>query len=474
MVVRAPLYERLIAMANRDDCSFHVPGHKNGRAYSHMPNFAQLLHLDLTELPGLDDLHQPDGVIEESQRLAAKLFSAEETFFLVNGSTVGNLALILTACSPGDLILVQRNIHKSIIHGLMLAGARAVFLMPEQNLHSGTTLTVSTETIVRAMRDYPDARAVYLTNPTYYGASVDLTEVAHLVHEADMLLLVDEAHGAHFGFHPAWPRSAMQCGADGAVQSTHKMLAAMTMSGMLHVQGGRLDRGRLRRVLTMLQSSSPSYVLMASLDLARARLERKGSSAFGQLLCEIDWFRQQMQMSQEHVVLFSMEDPCKLLLQVPGLSGYLLQQQLSEQGCNVELADERQVLLVLSLETTRDDLERLLQALQIIGKTGFGEQSTTKMADNGIIYLAQSQPLSFSLDGPAATDSEEVLLCEATGKVSINTVTPYPPGIPFVLPGERYAPFHVDTLRAMFEAGARVHGMTVRDGQAFVRVSRLE
>jgi arginine decarboxylase len=472
METRAPLYDKLMEFAARRNRSFHVPGHKHGRAYEEQSMFTQLLRLDVTELPGFDDLHQAHDVIAEAQRLAAHQFSAEETFFLVNGSTVGNLALVMTACAPGDVVLVQRNAHKSVLHGLMLAGANAVFLMPEVDDQTGTALGLRKQTIEQALRDYPQAKALYLTNPTYYGASIDLAEMAALVHQAGKMLLVDEAHGAHFGFHPAWPKSAMQCGADGAVQSTHKMLTSMTMSGMLHVQGSRLNREKLRKMLTMLQSSSPSYVLMASLDLARARLAKQGIEPFQRLQGAIFTFRQRLRASfgekVRWVELATLYDPCKIMLQVPGMSGYELQCKLADEGCFVELADHRQILLALSLETNDTDFEQLLAALKIVVSQSI--RSTTNSQYSGIIYAEQSNPISFSHSDNSVEHASEVQLTDALGMICAEAAIPYPPGIPLLFPGECIEMQHIEALSAIIRSGGRVHGLNVRDEQLFIRV----
>ncbi len=297
---RAPLYERLLQYANSGNRSYHVPGHKNGAVYTRlaehpavtlsMDYMQEMLRLDVTEIEGTDDLHHPEDVIREGQELAARCFGAEETYWLVGGSTSGNLALLLSVCQePGDLILVQRNVHKSVIHGLMLAGARAVFLTPELEPSSGLAVVPSLETIRLALERYPAARAVLLTSPNYYGMGTDLKAIADECHARNVPLLVDEAHGAHFGHHPRFPHSALAAGADGVVQSTHKMLSAMTMGAMLHIQGDLLDRELLRHRLTMIQSSSPSYPIMASLDLSRYWLDCAGSEGFEQGLAARDY-----------------------------------------------------------------------------------------------------------------------------------------------------------------------------------------
>ncbi|WP_411344557.1 aminotransferase class I/II-fold pyridoxal phosphate-dependent enzyme [Paenibacillus sp. WLX1005] len=327
--MRAPLYERLVQYAQSGQHSYHVPGHKNGAAYVEsssefveaipllsesdtslvnqlhldgelhagrelddvtergydleydMEYLHHILKIDVTEIEGTDDLHHPEGVIQEGQKLAARCFGAEETHWLIGGSTVGNLAVLLTVCThPNDLILVQRNVHKSVIHGLMMAGAQAIFLTPELDIQSGLAVIPSFKSIKLALQKYPQARGVLLTSPNYYGMGRDLTDIAKLCHEYGVPLLIDEAHGAHYGHHPRFPQSALAAGADAVVQSTHKMLTAMTMGAMLHVQGELLNRSLLKQRLTMIQSSSPSYPLMASLDLSRYLLEKNGSAWF--------------------------------------------------------------------------------------------------------------------------------------------------------------------------------------------------
>ncbi|WP_411829743.1 aminotransferase class I/II-fold pyridoxal phosphate-dependent enzyme, partial [Paenibacillus favisporus] len=289
---RAPIYEMMQEMKDKAYSSFHVPGHKKGQAYTESggAGFLQdVLQVDLTEITGTDDLHHPEGVIREAQALAADCFGAEESFFLVGGSTSGNIALILTVCSkPGDLLIVQRNVHKSVIHGLMLAGAKAVFIQPEPDPVSGLAVAPSEETVTAALAAYPQAKGVLVTMPNYYGMGSDLAPLAEACHQHGVPLLVDEAHGAHYGQHPRLPGSALASGADGVVQSTHKMLAALTMGAMLHVQGPRIDRGLLRQRLAMVQSSSPSYPIMGSLDLARRLLHVQGAGAFTAGLAAVD------------------------------------------------------------------------------------------------------------------------------------------------------------------------------------------
>lgn len=292
---RAPIYEMLEQYRVKGNISYHVPGHKNGEAYSGFGGAGyldEIMKYDVTEITGTDDLHHPEGVIKEAQALTADCFGAEESFFLVGGSTAGNLALILTVCpKPGMVMILQRNVHKSVIHGLMLAGVQAVFLEPLLDMDSGLAVAPAAETVQAALAAYPEAAAVLVTMPNYYGMGSDLAPLARICHNSGVPLLVDEAHGAHYGQHPALPAGALRCGADGVVQSTHKMLPALTMGAMLHVQGPRLDRALLRQRLAMVQSSSPSYPVMASLDLARRLVHSQRANAFTAGLAAVDILR---------------------------------------------------------------------------------------------------------------------------------------------------------------------------------------
>lgn len=399
---RAPIYEMMQEMKDKAYSSFHVPGHKKGQAYTESggAGFLQdVLQADLTEITGTDDLHHPEGVIREAQALAADCFGAEESFFLVGGSTSGNIALILTVCSkPGDLLIVQRNVHKSVIHGLMLAGAKAVFIQPEPDPVSGLAVAPSAETVTAALAAYPQAKGVLVTMPNYYGMGSDLAPLAKACHQHGVPLLVDEAHGAHYGQHPRLPGSALASGADGVVQSTHKMLAALTMGAMLHVQGPRIDRGLLRQRLAMVQSSSPSYPIMGSLDLARRLLHVQGADAFTAGLAAVDalvrglaelprfkLLRPQGQQPQDaagaasagstaqgairpSAAAHTTQDPFKVVIYdgTGVLSGYELQERLEAYGCVPEMSDDRYVVLVYSLGSTEEDTRHLLDALRHI------------------------------------------------------------------------------------------------------------
>lgn len=500
---RVPLVEALLAYKNKANKSFHVPGHKNGKAYDGISGAEQLIEvmkIDVTEISGTDDLHHPEGVIREAQVLAADCFGAEESFFLVGGSTAGNLAMILTVCrQPGDLLLLQRNVHKSVLNGLMLAGARAVFLEPQMDECSGLAVIPSPETLRSALAAYPEAKGVFVTSPNYYGMGSDLKELADLCHAFEVPLLVDEAHGAHYGMHPDLPESALSCGADGVVQSTHKMLAAMTMGSMLHVQGSFLDRSLLRQRLAMVQSSSPSYPVMASLDLARRMLHAQGPSAFTAGFAAVGALRRGLAELPRFGLLhppqpatpaagsaaggqapppltqaaYTRQDPFKAVIydRTGSLSGYGLQHALEARGCVPEMSDERYVVLLLTLGSSMEDINHLLWALRhIVEEEEVSEPletmsplpaeqsnvSTWNIPEHASLFSA---PVMFSLRPEDREQMESIPIEYSAERTSAEMIIPYPPGIPILYPGELITKNTAERLVALRNAGAKCQGV---------------
>ena len=483
---RAPLWEALLEYREKQTARFHVPGHK-GRAGLD-PEATRLLagvySVDLTEITGMDDLHQPEGVIAEAEQLAAECYGADRTFFLVGGSTAGNLALILSTCKPGDLLLVQRNAHKSIINGLMLAGARAAFLSPPIDPQTGLPGGLRQADVELALDKYPQAVGLLLTDPNYYGIGADLRPIVEAAHRRDVPVLVDAAHGAHFGFHPKLPSSALAAGADGVVHSTHKMLTAMTMGAMLHVQGSRLDQAAVARALTTLQSSSPSYPIMSSLDLARRQLATSGASALGQAiqvadrlrdkLAALPWLRLVRPVPAEPGSGSAVQDPLKLAFsdRTATLTGFELAANLERHGCFAEMADPAYVTLTIGLSTSDCEADRLIEALLSISAeyalVKKELQAPTKNIDN--VYQSNlSQPISFSYHAKISEHSlHQVKLDEAVHHTAHHQIVPYPPGVPLLYPGETITPETVGKLKEWLAAGSRIHGLRL-DGTLTIR-----
>ncbi|MFS1510870.1 aminotransferase class I/II-fold pyridoxal phosphate-dependent enzyme [Chengkuizengella sp. SCS-71B] len=468
---KAPLFDMLKQYHMGQHASFHVPGHKFGLDLNKDERyyFEQIMKIDYTEITGLDDLHDPQSIIKAALELAADCFGAEQSYFLINGSTVGNLAMILSVCEREDIIIVQRNVHKSIINGLVLAEAKAVFLPPNIDPKTGLDLGVSINKLQEALVQYPDAKAVLLTNPNYYGIGMKLKRLVDLVHGYHIPILIDEAHGAHYGFHPKLPDSSLSCGVDAVVQSTHKMLTSMTMSGMLHVQGNMINRERLHRFLTMLQSSSPSYPLMASLDISRRWISTKGRESLSKVQSIILTFKKEMEILSWFEIMDITQDfgkdytqdPFKILIHdlTETLSGYDLQASLEIRGCMIEMADPKFILIVCSASTIEDDMNKLLKALKDISvhfnlkKKELGKNITNICNEMAITNLSPPVKMENHFE-----NTKVVSLDEALNSRSAELIIPYPPGIPLLYQGETITNEMILKIKQYIDSGAHFQG----------------
>ncbi|HEY9764993.1 MAG TPA: aminotransferase class I/II-fold pyridoxal phosphate-dependent enzyme [Chroococcales cyanobacterium] len=436
----APLAQALLEHKGKDPVSFHTPGHK-GRIGG-FP-FADV---DFTELPGLDDLHHPTGVLAEAQTLAAATFGADLSFFLVNGSTVGNQAMVMAACPPGRKILLPRNAHHSVLSGIILSGAIPVYLEPVWDPLLGAAQNLEVDTVAEALRNHPDAAAVLILHPTYWGCVSDLEKIASLVHQFGKILLVDEAHGAHFSFHPELPMSALEAGADLVVQSTHKTLGSLTQSSMLHRKGEKIPLERLQKTLRLLQSSSPSYLLMASLDLARQQMAREGAGKINGLLEMIRWTKERLEgipgISPHFFPDCFAQDPTKFVLDFEGISGEDVLDLLHEQGLDLELSSQNSVLALCSIGNEFSDFERLLAALGTISEIREGEKK----------FFSVPPPLPDLALSPREAffaESEVFSLDSCLGRICAEAIAPSPPGIPVLVPGERISREVLDFLASL-------------------------
>jgi arginine decarboxylase len=473
---QTPILAILKASGARDHAPFYAPGHKRGRGASpQLQNLLglQALRVDLPELPELDNLFAPEGVIQEAQTLAAEAFGAEQTYFLANGSTCGIEAAILATCGPGDKIIVPRNAHRSVIAGLVLAGAMPVFVEPQYAPELGLVLGISADAIASALHRHPDTRAVLVVSPTYHGICSDIAAIAHLAHAHHLPLLVDEAHGAHFGFHPHLPSTALGQGADLVVQSTHKLLGALTQASMLHTQGHRINRSRLQAALQLTQSTSPSYLLLASLDAARHQMATGGPDLLTQTLALAGQMRSGLKalpslkvIAQEDVLpLTSVKalDPTRLTVDVAGLglTGLEADEILHEElGVTAELPELRHLTFIVSIGNTLADGERCLEGFKIL---------QSRCADGGekhhAFLLATVTPprpaVSQPLVAPRAAFFAEVAVLPAqaaVGRLSAETISPYPPGIPVIVAGERITGEALASLNAVKRQGGYITG----------------
>lgn len=479
---RAPLYEALLKYRREKKVSFHVPGHKDGKWFDQEgeASFTSLLSLDGTEVNGLDDLHHPHEAIARAQELAAEAFGADATYFLVGGSTAGNLATSLTVFKPGDRVLVQRNSHKSVFNGLMLSGAEPIYVVPEVDQKEGIPLGIPPESIKEGLIQFPDVRGVWLTNPNYYGIGSNLKEIAKITRKANVPLLIDEAHGAHYGQAAGLPSSSLQEGADLVVQSTHKMLSAMTMASMLHVKGRRIDRERLTTFLSMVQSSSPSYPLMASLDLARRQLIQRGRKELQEKALLFHEKKEYFQGLFKNLTFFTLDsnekdaqeqDPFKWMISAADgeMTGYELLESLEDLGCVAEMADTCHVVLAFSPGIGEEEMTLLQQAL---GKLDHIISTSRK---KGLLRMEEftssmrGEPSGISLRKALDLPGKSLPLMESAGYYCGEMIIPYPPGVPYVVPGEKIEKYHIEALLQMKESGIFFQGIQ-DDSLATIRV----
>ncbi|MDQ0202103.1 aminotransferase class I/II-fold pyridoxal phosphate-dependent enzyme [Neobacillus ginsengisoli] len=470
--LKMPLYQALVEHARKNPISFHVPGHKYGSIFKPTASvFQQILQIDATELTGLDDLHSPDGIIEEAEALLAELYQVRKSFFLVNGSTVGNLAMIMAACTEGTHVLVQRNCHKSVMNALKLAKVNPVFLEPEFNREWKVATGVSLETVKEAIHLYPEAKAIILTYPNYYGMVYDLQSVIHEAHSHDIPVLVDEAHGPHFIIGEPFPSSAIQMGADIVVQSAHKTLPAMTMGSFLHFNSHLVNVDKLKDYLHMFQSSSPSYPIMASLDLARNYLAAYERQDVRFLIKEIGRFKRELaDIPSVRVLEYpnKLGDPLKVTIQSAcGISGFELQKRFEEIGIFTELADPYNILLILPLLKEKQDYP-LTESVEGIKKALKG-LSFQKGTDECQVDNRKISELAIAYKDMPDYEEKDIPISKAVGEVCAETVIPYPPGIPLLLRGEEATNEKIQYLKKLIDNRAKFQGgNSLEDG--FIKV----
>lgn len=453
---QAPLLEALQTLAKHDRAAFHTPGHKQGQSIT--PAFAQLLgaaaRADLPELPELDNLFAPEGVIQQAQMLAADAFGAEQTWFLVNGSTCGIEAAVLATCGPEDKLILPRNVHQSAIAALILSGAIPVWVEPAYDSRWTLAHCLTPNSIADALTAHPDAKAVLLVSPTYHGVCADVASIAQLTQARNILLLIDEAHGAHFAFHPDLPPPALVSGADLTVQSIHKTLSALTQAAMLHVQGNRIDRDRLSKALQLVQSTSPNYLLLASLDATRQQMATQGQVLMARTIQLAEQARMRLSQIRGLAVLntddangtpgFFSLDPTRLTVIVTGLglTGFEADELLHPAlGVTAELPTLNHLTFIVTPGNTERDIDRLVQGFQTLAdRLPVAEESVTATLRHNLIS-APIAPLPASLPPYSPRDAFfaptlTLPIAAAVDRISAELVCPYPPGIPVLFPGE--------------------------------------
>ncbi|MEZ3477669.1 MAG: aminotransferase class V-fold PLP-dependent enzyme [Lachnospiraceae bacterium] len=478
---QTPLLDAVTDFIATKPAYFRIPGHRLDRGIS--PRWTdrvgtKFFAYDVTETPLTDDLHSPNGAIAKAQKLLAALYHADQSFFLVNGSTCGNEAMILSAALEGEKILIARNAHKSALMGLILSGAQPVYVMPEVWPAWGIQGEVTAASVQKAFVENPDCKALFLVSPSYYGVCSDLAAIAEVCHAHGALLLVDEAHGGHLYFHDGLPSGALLAGADLCVQSMHKVTGALTQSSVLHCK----DHGvrsvvfdRITQNLHLVQSTSPSYLLMTSLDCARYELALNGTQMMEKALALASYARERI---QKIAGFRCMEgdglDRTRLVISACalGLSGYMLERLLYEKyAVNMELADDKNVLAIVTYANEQEDLDRLVAACADLSQSR-QHCAGEKTAPANQEYPPFPQPPKQVLTPRRAyfSNTKKIRWQEAAGQVSAQVIAPYPPGIPVIYPGEQISQEIWDYIECFRRDGRHIHGAGGDDRLEFVKV----
>ncbi|HIW33453.1 MAG TPA: aminotransferase class I/II-fold pyridoxal phosphate-dependent enzyme [Candidatus Paenibacillus intestinavium] len=477
---RTPLFTALRNHAEQDPVQFHIPGHKKGIGSD--PEFRSFigdnaLSIDLINIAPLDDLHQPTGVIEEAQQLAANAFGADYTYFSVQGTSGAIIAMILSVCVPGDKIIIPRNIHKSVLSAIIFAGARPIFISPARDKNLGIDHGITTSSVKRALQRHPDAKAVLVINPTYFGICANLKEIVDLVHSYHIPVLVDEAHGVLIHFNEKLPMSAMEAGADMAATSVHKLGGSMTQSSVLNVKKGLVNPQRIQTILSMLTTTSTSYILLASLDTSRRNLALHGEAIANQAIELAEHARAAINqipglysfgkeiLGDEATYDF---DPTKVTIHVRhlGITGYDTENWLREHfNLEIEMSDMYNILCLVTPGDTSESVQKLIVALKTLSETYFEGAEAREL----VVKIPDIPQLSLTPRDAFYGETETIPFKESAGRIIAEFIYVYPPGIPILLPGEVISQKNIDYIIEHVEVGLPVKGPEDRNIE-FVKV----
>ena len=475
------LYRKLENYGKSDYYPFHMPGHKRNPESSAA---AFPFERDITEIYGFDNLHYAEGIIKEAQEHTAQIYGTKRCFFSVNGSTAALLAAVSAAVGKGGRILMARNCHKAVYHALYLRELEPVYIYPHEDSRLGINGGISPSRVERYLEEHQDVQAVLITSPTYDGVVSDVKNIAHAAHKFGIPLIVDEAHGAHFHFSKYFPTSAAELGADLVIQSFHKTLPSLTQTAVLHVCSDRVDLEKIKRFMGIYQTSSPSYILMASIDACMDKMEQDGSRMFGEFTERLENARRRL-MKCEHIRLVRPEmlnstsvydyDRSKLLFATDGTSvnGKQLHDRLrNEFHIEMEMEAEKYVLGIAAVGDTEEGLNRLCDAIEQIDRQTEWVDKEGKEEKEGCSYAKMKQLLTIAqaMDAP----QKRFPLEESIGKVSGEFAYLYPPGIPIIVPGEQVTGHFVRNVRRYMEQGLEVQGLSDSTSETICVAARNE
>ena len=451
------LYDTLIEYGKSDYVPLHMPGHKR-----RLMEFENPYSFDITEIDGFDNLHHAEGILKEAQRYAATVCQADETRFLINGSSGGILSAVFSATKQGGEILMARNCHKAVYHAAELRELKTHYLYPDL-LPEGILGEITVEMVEEAFMEHPEVKTLIFTSPTYDGVVSDVKAIVKAAHEKGVTVIVDEAHGAHFLKESGFPKSAIRCGADVVIQSTHKTLPALTQTALIHINKDYKYREKLRKYLTMFQTSSPSYVLMASIDAAMHWYMEEGRECYKKYVADLKKLRTALNAKLVHLQLITPEqvfdyDHSKVLISTrkSNISGEELHKKLLKKyHIQAEMVSADYVLFMTSVADSEEFYRRFLDALIEID----GTLEDNKNLGSSKEDLGKRKSLMRICEA-IEKKKKAVPLMESMGEISASYVYIYPPGIPLLTPGEKISERCVRNLQFYLEEGLEVCGLT--------------
>lgn len=465
---KTPIFDSLMKYVDNNTIPFHVPGHKKGiGAPDEFKNFIgeNPFKIDVTIFKSVDSLHNPTSSIREAEKLAADAYKSENSFFCINGTTVAIQAMIMSCVSNGDKILIPRNIHKSITAGIILSGAIPIYMEPEIDEFLSISHGISLKTVKDSLEKHKDVKAVLIINPTYYGVATDIKNIVEVVHSYNIPLLVDEAHGPHLIFNKKLPVGAMEAGADICAQSTHKITSALTQGSFLHVNSKYINPNKVRQVLNLLQTTSPSYIILASLDCTRKQLALNGKELIDKSIELSNYARNEINKI-DGLYCFGEElkngqgfhafDPTKITINCRrlGISGYELENILSEKYfVQLEMADTFNGIAVGSYGDTKKSIDDLINSLKDISLN-----HRVKKSNDIRINLPKIPKQIVSPREAFQANKISIPLKESSNKISGEFLLAYPPGIPILCPGEIITNEIIEYVEHMKSIGLFVQG----------------
>lgn len=441
---RAPIFEALQQARERMLVSFSTPGHKQGIGAD--PALVEFLGEDLFASDVWLNTADFAGILREAEALGAEAWSAERAFYLVNGSSSGNHALFMATLAPGDEVIVARDIHTSLLTALIMTGARPVYVTPRFHAELGMSLGIDHEAVAAALDEHPHAKLVALVRPNYYGIAADLAGIVQVAHARGVPVYVDEAWGPHFGFHPGLPESALRCGADAAVTSTHKLLGSLSQASMLLLRGPRIDRGRVESAVAMTQTTSPLLPLLASIDTARRQMALAGEALVEKTLALAGRARSRLAQMPGMRVFDgccaggAVYDPTRLVIDVRrlGLTGYMAERLLRDRfGIVPEMSDHDHVICLISIGDTESSIAELVAAFIQIAAEYHGTLPKAAVQHRSCLgQIIAGGPQVLTPREAYFAPSRSIALASAPGEIASELVVPYPPGVPVLAPGE--------------------------------------